>query len=121
MTGEENETTIFKCPGKIFFFDKENKQWKERGRGTLKLNRSIPFAVTVGEGEEDPEAGGGTKQKDSARLIMRTEGTYLVVLNVSIYKGMKFGGDINGGVPATNQLQFMTLENGKPVNMIIKV
>lgn len=52
---------------------------------------------------------------------MRTEGTYLVVLNVPIYKGMKLGGDTNGGVPTTNQLQFMTLENGKPVQMIIKV
>lgn len=65
--------------------------------------------------------GEGSKQKDSARLIMRTEGTYLVVLNVPIYKGMKLGGDINGSVPTTNQLQFMTLENGRPVNMIIKV
>lgn len=72
------------------------------------------------EDEEGPEVV-PPKLKDTARLIMRTEGTYLVVLNVPIYKGMKLGGDTNGGVPTTNQLQFMTLENGKPVQMIIKV
>lgn len=109
--------TIFKTLGKIFFFDKENKQWKERGRGTLKLNRTIPFS---GDKDEE-EAGAGDKFKDSARLIMRTEGTYLVVLNVPIYKGMKIGGDSSGSVPTSNQLYFMTLENGAPIQMIIKV
>lgn len=52
---------------------------------------------------------------------MRTEGTYLVVLNVPVYKGMKLGGDAAGNTPTTNVLQFMTLENGSPVQMIIKV
>ena len=37
VTGEENEEVIFKQRAKLFRFDKEEKQWKERGRGEMKI------------------------------------------------------------------------------------
>ena len=34
-TLEENETVLFKVRAKLFRFDPENKEWKERGTGCL--------------------------------------------------------------------------------------
>lgn len=37
MTGEENEETVFQARGKLFSLS-DQKQWKEKGTGNLKLN-----------------------------------------------------------------------------------
>ncbi|XP_057953656.1 ran-binding protein 1 homolog a-like [Malania oleifera] len=36
-TGEEDETAILDLKAKLYRFDKDGKQWKERGAGTVKL------------------------------------------------------------------------------------
>uniref|UniRef100_UPI00358F066E E3 SUMO-protein ligase RanBP2 isoform X2 n=1 Tax=Myxine glutinosa TaxID=7769 RepID=UPI00358F066E len=38
-TGEENELEMFSCRAKLFRFDAETKEWKERGVGNIKLLR----------------------------------------------------------------------------------
>ncbi|KAI0653008.1 hypothetical protein C8Q70DRAFT_1039447 [Cubamyces menziesii] len=68
-TGEEEEETVYQVRGKLFTLSSQN-QWKERGTGTLRLNVRR-------------EDGGG------ARLIMRKEAVYTVLLNATLFKGMR--------------------------------
>ncbi|KAI0676130.1 hypothetical protein C8Q78DRAFT_1008203 [Trametes maxima] len=68
-TGEEEEDTVYQVRGKLFALSPQN-QWKERGTGTLRLNVRR-------------EDGGG------ARLIMRKEAVYALLLNATLFKGMK--------------------------------
>ena len=86
--------------GKVFFFDSVAKRWKDRGRGAIKLNRHT--------------------SKNNARFIMRTEGTYTLVLNSPIYKGMVFG-ELDGTAPTGQNLQFRGFDNGVLTTMLIKV
>lgn len=66
ITGEESEETIFQGDFKLFSWDRDTSNWIEKGRGQLKLNDLV-----------DP------KEKRS-RLIMRTGGTYRIILNVAM-------------------------------------
>ncbi|GJE93876.1 hypothetical protein PsYK624_100410 [Phanerochaete sordida] len=68
QTGEEDEDTIYQVRAKLFALS--GNQWKERGTGTLKLNVR-------------KEDGSG------ARLLMRKEAVYTVLLNATLFKGMK--------------------------------
>ncbi|KAG6336458.1 hypothetical protein ID866_2629 [Astraeus odoratus] len=69
LTGEEEEETIHQVRGKLYVLCPQN-QWKERGTGQLKLN------VRRSDG-------GG------ARLVMRKEAVFTVILNVTLFHGMK--------------------------------
>ncbi|THG98472.1 hypothetical protein EW026_g3719 [Hermanssonia centrifuga] len=69
QTGEEDEETVYQVRGKLFALSDQN-QWKERGTGQLKLNVRR-------------EDGSG------ARLLMRKEAVYTVLLNAALFKGMK--------------------------------
>ncbi|KAG8388322.1 hypothetical protein BUALT_Bualt02G0113500 [Buddleja alternifolia] len=67
-TGEENEKPVFTADSALFEFI--DGKWKERGKGELKIN--IP---TTGTGK--------------ARLIMRAQGNYRLILNASLFPDMK--------------------------------
>lgn len=109
MTGEEHEVTVFKNHARVFVYDKDGGQWKERGRGVLKLNK------TEQNNDSDPP------RKKGARLIMRTEGTFIVVLNIPVYRGMNAGGP-QGGPPTGNTVSFMGQEaSGKLQQITIRV
>lgn len=71
ITGEEDEINILQINCKLFAFDKVKSAWVERGRGNLRLN--------------DKETGTGQKQ---SRIIMRTTGSFRVVLNTKLWPGM---------------------------------
>eukprot|EP00917_Polyrhabdina_sp_WS-2016_P019916 GHVP01042543.1.p2 GENE.GHVP01042543.1~~GHVP01042543.1.p2 ORF type:complete len:170 (+),score=49.64 GHVP01042543.1:202-711(+) len=60
MTGEEKETTVFSGKASLFIFSNDKKDWKENGKGEVRLNRNE-------EGRE--------------RIIMRAEGVQTVLLN----------------------------------------
>jgi len=115
MTGEEDETTIFKCNAKIFQFDTETKVWKERGKGQLRVNRTTPSVDDFGLASDD-EGEKKAPQKKSARLIMRTDGTYVVILNTLIYREMMIGEE-----PTIRQLRFLAQDNGGLTNITVKV
>ncbi|KAI0832048.1 hypothetical protein BC628DRAFT_1453097 [Trametes gibbosa] len=68
-TGEEDEETVYQVRGKLFTLSPQN-QWKERGTGTIRLNVRR-------------EDGGG------ARLVMRKEAVYTLLLNATLFKGMR--------------------------------
>jgi len=68
LTGEEEDETIHSVRGKLYVLSEQN-QWKERGSGLLRLNR------------RKVDRGG-------ARLVMRKEAVYAVLLNVTLFRGM---------------------------------
>lgn len=71
-TGEEKEQELFRSRVKLYSLENAEAglRWKERGVGMLKLNLH--------------------KEKESARLLMRTEATLRVILNSPVYTGLKF-------------------------------
>jgi Ran-binding protein 1 len=60
-TGEEDENAIFKIRAKLFRFDKESSEWKERGTGDVRLLQH--------------------KENKKVRLVMRREKTLKICLN----------------------------------------
>jgi len=69
VTGEEEEETLYQVRGKLFSLSSAN-QWKERGTGNLRLN--VRRADGLG-----------------ARLVMRKEAVYTLLLNATLFRGMK--------------------------------
>ncbi|KAI0306913.1 putative YRB1-ran-specific GTPase-activating protein [Multifurca ochricompacta] len=68
-TNEEDETVIFKLRAKLFRFDSEGKEWKERGTGEARLLQH--------------------KETQKIRLVMRREKTLKVCANHLISADMK--------------------------------
>ncbi|KIK96772.1 hypothetical protein PAXRUDRAFT_825609 [Paxillus rubicundulus Ve08.2h10] len=96
VTGEEEEETIHQVRGKLYTLCSQN-QWKERGTGQLRLNvRRID--------------GGG------ARLVMRKEAVYTLLLNVTLFQGMRcfLAQD-------PRYIRFSVFEDGKTVHYNVRV
>ncbi|CAF2977944.1 unnamed protein product [Rotaria sp. Silwood2] len=72
-TGEENEITKFQMAGKLFMYSGEQQQFVERGYGILKINES-----------HDPS----DWDRLQARLIMRLDKSFRVILNSPIFPKM---------------------------------
>ena len=68
-TGEESEDILFCRKAKVYRFDKNGPQWKERGVGQLKILQS--------------------KQNGSVRIVMRRDQVKKICLNHYILPGMK--------------------------------
>ncbi|CRG86797.1 hypothetical protein PISL3812_03809 [Talaromyces islandicus] len=103
-TGEEEEQTYFSSKAKLFHFT--NKEWKERGVGTFKINVK--------------EEAGAENDKVSARMIMRADGVLRVMLNSPIFKGMPVG-DVTGEEPKTKQLNLASIENGTTTPLLLRL
>ncbi|KLJ05393.1 hypothetical protein EMPG_11110 [Blastomyces silverae] len=139
-TGEEGEDTIFSCRGKLYHFD--GKEWKERGVGVCKVNvrepangdnktdesseEQQPQEGKVEEKEEKEEVKAKADEDDSkeskkktARVIMRADGVWRVILNIPIFKGMK-AGDPSGAAPKGKQVHFAGFEEGKSVPFLFR-
>ena len=71
------------------------------------------------ETEEDIEAEPASV-KIQARLLMRSEGVYRVLLNAPIYREISVG-DRNGDLPKDRLLLFPVVQDGKPLNMALRV
>jgi hypothetical protein len=128
--GEEGEATILQFRAKLFALVNKELGWKERGAGNLKLNvpriyvdydeNGIPIPGTFDpSAREDSDEEGVEPVPVSARLIMRQDHTHRVILNTVILKGGKF--EEKPGSSTTVQVLFTALEEGKPVNMILRV
>jgi hypothetical protein len=57
---------------KLYLWDSASSGWKEKGKGNLRLNDRI------------------TDDRTCSRLIMRTSGSYKLILNCLLVHGMKF-------------------------------
>lgn len=102
-TGEEEEKTYFSSKAKLFQFS--DKEWRERGVGTFKVNLKQ-------SGDKD--------EKLPPRLIMRADGVLRVMLNTPIFKGMTVG-DPLGNPPKSKQIHLASLENGRSVPILLRV
>ena len=60
-TNEELDEEIFKMRAKLFKFDKDSREWKERGTGDVKLSKH--------------------RESSKTRLIMRREKTHKICAN----------------------------------------
>jgi Ran-binding protein 3 len=96
FTGEEDENIMYMVRAKIFHLSEQN-QWKERGTGTLKLN----VRKTDGEG---------------ARLVMRKEAVFTVLLNVTLFHGMSVS-----AAQDPRYVRISVIEGGKTVHYNIRV
>ncbi|KAL8142112.1 hypothetical protein V2J09_015144 [Rumex salicifolius] len=67
-TGEENEDAVLDSKAKLYRFDKDGNQWKERGAGTIKLLKH--------------------KETGKVRLVMRQSKTLKICANHLILSGM---------------------------------
>ncbi|OJD14278.1 hypothetical protein AJ78_05355 [Emergomyces pasteurianus Ep9510] len=131
-TGEEGESTVFSCRGKLYHFD--GKEWKERGVGVFKVNVREPADNEEEEPDEEQPRDDETEQEEdkgetdesdkelkrkTARVIMRADGVWRVILNIPIFKGMK-AGDPSGAAPKGKQVHFAGFEEGKSVPFLFR-
>ncbi|KAF9525964.1 hypothetical protein CPB83DRAFT_858704 [Crepidotus variabilis] len=94
-TGEEEEETIHQVRGKLFSLN--GNAWKERGTGLLRLN---------------------VKQDDGtgARLVMRKDAVYTLLLNITLFPGMRCS-----LAQDPRYLRFSAIENGVATTYNLKV
>ncbi|KAI7866178.1 hypothetical protein BDF14DRAFT_1816937 [Spinellus fusiger] len=71
-TGEEDEKTVYQTKAKLLALDTVSNNWKERGTGTLHINRNNTY-----------------QEQLQTRLVMRTDSVYRVILNLALFPGMK--------------------------------
>jgi len=94
-TGEENETTVFQGRGKLFTFDKKEGKWVERGVGNMKVNVA--------------------KDRSFSRLVMRMDHSLKLILNVSLFPGMKCE------KPEAKGVRFLAVEGpSQPVTFLFR-
>lgn len=103
-TGEEGEDSVF-TSGRARLLGFEERVWKERGSGTLKLN----VATSYPEASETP--------LKKARFIMRAHQTFRVLLNSPILKEMK----IDYFKTSKKSLNIGVWEDGKLIPYLITV
>ncbi|THH12054.1 hypothetical protein EW145_g251 [Phellinidium pouzarii] len=96
FTGEEDEDTVFQVRGKLYALSDQNA-WKERGTGLLKLN------VRKSDG-------GG------ARLVMRKEAVFTLLLNVTLFKGMRCS-----AAQDPRYVRFSCIESGTTVHYNLRL
>ncbi|RPB29794.1 hypothetical protein L211DRAFT_832494 [Terfezia boudieri ATCC MYA-4762] len=73
-TNEEYEETVFKMRAKLFKFDRDSREWKERGTGDVKLLKH--------------------KESKKVRLVMRRDKTLKVCANHYIVPDMKLSPNV---------------------------
>ncbi|KAJ1023144.1 hypothetical protein NDA16_003297 [Ustilago loliicola] len=95
-TGQEDEESIHSIRAKLYTMA-EDQSWKERGTGTLRVN--VPKK---------------SSDKRPARLVMRADGVLRVILNVSLFKGMKCE-------LQEKFVRIVAFEDAKPVHYAIKL
>ncbi|KAF9926860.1 hypothetical protein FBU30_003650, partial [Linnemannia zychae] len=95
LTGEEDEMTIYQTKGKLYADTEKTMAWKERGKGTFKINV-------------------GRRDTKLARLVMRTDGVLRLILNMSIFPEM------NVAITGDKYIRFMGFEDGKPLSYLLK-
>ncbi|KAI9455206.1 hypothetical protein F5148DRAFT_398178 [Russula earlei] len=95
LTGEEEDETIHSVRGKLFMLSEKN-QWKERGTGLLRLNRR-------------------RVDRSGARLVMRKDAVFAVLLNVALFRGMSCS------IAQERYLRFSVLTPGGTIHYNLRV
>ena len=88
LTGEEDEETIHQVRGKLYVLCPQN-QWRERGTGQLRLNVGRYSGSGARLGEVVGYACQAFANSSSFTPVMRKEAVFTVLLNVTLFPGMK--------------------------------
>ncbi|KAJ8516506.1 hypothetical protein ONZ45_g6211 [Pleurotus djamor] len=96
VTGEEDETTVHQVRAKLFSLAENS--WKERGTGTLKL---------LYRDDDD---------KSSSRIVMRKEAVFTVILNVTLFHGIRFS-----IAQDPRYLRFSSIEDGNTIHYNLRL
>jgi RanBP1 domain len=94
-TGEEGEATVFRGDGVLFEFCDDEKTWKERGRGEMRVN--VPH--------EGP-----------ARMVMRQRGNLRLLLNAALWPEMPVNVMDGGKVKPLLGTPRLAVGNGRQAN-----
>jgi Ran-binding protein 3 len=86
-TGEEGERNVFSAEGILFEWD-EQKRWRERGRGEVRVN--------VG----GAQGGAQAQAQAQARVVMRQKGNLRLLLNGNLWPQMQLTRLEGGAVSA---------------------
>lgn len=113
-TGEEDEKTLTSARAKLYTMA-EDKNWKERGTGTVRCNIAKDSGGGARLGECDCGMGEGRLPSDGCISVMRSEGVLRLILNINLFKGMKIN------LEQDKFLRIVALEDGKLVHFAIKV
>ena len=134
--GESADVTLFQCRAKLYVLQSKDDGWKIRGDGKLKVNVPMSSVSLDSNGKVIPSTFDGSKMgdKDSsstssrvARLIMRQENTYRVILNTIILSGTEFldsNATTSRAWASTAHILFTGFEGEKearPISMLLKV
>lgn len=100
-SGEEAETCLFQANMKLYQLHNIKEGWKERGVGSLKLNKN--------------------DQTNKSRIIMRSRGVLTVILNLPLIKGFSIKKGFPGSLQSEKFLRIIALdEEEKPVTYALK-
>ncbi|ODV85165.1 hypothetical protein CANARDRAFT_7814 [[Candida] arabinofermentans NRRL YB-2248] len=105
-SGEEEESTVFQVKAKLYHLDltKVSDGWKEKGVGILKVNKFLL-----------------PKENYSARLVMRQEGNFKLILNVPIVKGFELFKGMASSLNSDKFIRFQVVEDKTPGQYALKI
>lgn len=105
VTGEEFEESVFSCRAKLYFLDVTKEDgWKERGIGTLHVNKST---------SEDAS--------HKSRIVMRSDGVLRVILNLPLLKSYQIHSGMKSSLSSEKFVRISATEEGKPCQYAFKV
>lgn len=100
-SGEESEETIYQVNAKLYQLSDLKDGWKERGVGTIKVNKNI--------------------NTEKARLVMRSRGILKVILNLPLVKGFNIQRGFPGSLQSEKFIRMITVDDNKaPVQYAVK-
>lgn len=100
-SGEETETCLFQANMKLYQLHNIKEGWKEKGVGTLKLNKD------------------DTTQK--SRIVMRSRGILKVILNLPLLKGFSIKKGFPGSLQSEKFIRIIALDDKNlPVTYALK-
>lgn len=100
-SGEESEETIYQVNAKLYQLSDLKDGWKERGVGTIKVNKNI--------------------NTEKARLVMRSRGILKVILNLPLVKGFNIQRGFPGSLQSEKFIRMVTVDDNKaPVQYAVK-
>lgn len=93
-TGEEDEITKVALRARLFEYDVDSKDWKDRGPGLVKVNVE--------------------KESGKARLLMRADGILRVILNIRLFEGMDYS------IPTERSIRFTAVVESRPTQFLLR-
>jgi len=124
QTGEEDEVNIYQTKGKLYADVEKTHSWKERGKGTFRINVNMRDTSRARLGKllqpfiSKPERRSlktSSQFSITTQIVMRTDGVLRLILNVAIFPEM------NAVITGEKYVRFVGIEDGTPIPFLLKV